>query len=189
MWLIVRFGVHEMLEYLSSFCNFYVYSHGFKEYIMEILNKIDPEEKYFKNREQTVVAPKDQVEQQMMNLNRKRFTDFRDLGDRTKPLFSAEDLDRTLVIDDQYCAIHDKAHLVMSKKFLKFSDKAPFASRDKRANWSNYQYPMPPPGGPHGLDHLILREDETKAHQVRVNPMQILNILEHFNHIFLICRS
>lgn len=78
MWLIVRYGVHEMLQYLSTFCNFYVYSHGFKEYIMAILNIIDPEEKFFKNREYTVVAPKDQEEQRMMNFNRKRFTDFRD---------------------------------------------------------------------------------------------------------------
>ena len=164
MWLIVRYGVREMLDYLSTFCNFYVYSHGFKEYIMEILNKIDPEEKYFKNREQTVVAPHDQVEQQTMNRNRKRLLDFRDPSDRTKALFSTEDLDRTLIIDDQYCAIHDKAHLVMSKKFLKFYDSAPYATRDKKANWSNYQYPLPPSQGQPGLDHVILREDLTQAH-------------------------
>ena len=60
MWLIVRYGVKEMLEYLSTFCDFYVYSHGFKEYIMAILEQIDPDEKYFKNRDYTVVAPSDQ---------------------------------------------------------------------------------------------------------------------------------
>ena len=47
MWLVVRFGVYEMLDYLNTFCNFYVYSHGLKEYIAEILKAIDPEEKYF----------------------------------------------------------------------------------------------------------------------------------------------
>ena len=62
MWLIVRYGVHEMLDFLSGFCNFYVYSHGFKEYISAILTKIDPTEKYFKNREYTVLAPKDSSE-------------------------------------------------------------------------------------------------------------------------------
>ena len=59
MWLIVRYGVFELLDYLNTFCNFYVYSHGFHTYIKEILNKIDPDEKYFKNREQTVITPKD----------------------------------------------------------------------------------------------------------------------------------
>ena len=59
MWVIVRYGVMEMLEYLSTFCEFFVYSHGFKEYIMAILEQIDPNEKYFKNRDYTVVAPRD----------------------------------------------------------------------------------------------------------------------------------
>ena len=42
-WLVVRFGVQEMLEYLSTFCDFYVYSHGFYEYVLAILDHIDPE--------------------------------------------------------------------------------------------------------------------------------------------------
>lgn len=62
MWLVVRFGVYEMLDYLITFSNFYVYSHGLKQYIFEILKAIDPEEKYFKNRKFTVVAPRDQQE-------------------------------------------------------------------------------------------------------------------------------
>ena len=169
MWLIVRYGVQEVLQYLSTFCNFYVYSHGFKEYILAILSIIDPEEKFFKNREYTVVAPKDQEEQRMMNFNRKRFTDFRDHNDRTKQLFSPEDLGRTLILDDQYCAIHDKPHLVMSKKFLKFSDSAPFANQEKRNHWNNYQYPMAASSNGSGLDHMILRDDVTKAHQVSQN--------------------
>ena len=58
MWLIVRYGVKEALDFLSTFCNFYVYSHGFQEYIDTILDKIDPEQRWFKNREKTVLAPK-----------------------------------------------------------------------------------------------------------------------------------
>jgi hypothetical protein len=77
-----------------------------------------------------------------MNSHRKRFIDFRDPNDTTKPLFSPADLARTLFFDDQYLAIHDKSHLVMSKKFLKFADSAPFANQDRKNNWNNYQYPM-----------------------------------------------
>lgn len=62
MWLIVRYGVYEMLAYLSTFCNFYVYSHGFREYILAILDIIDPDEVYFKNREFTVIAPRNKEE-------------------------------------------------------------------------------------------------------------------------------
>lgn len=74
----------------------------------------------------------------MMNYNRKRFTDFKDQFDKSKPLFSPEDLKKTLILDDQYCAIFDKPHLVMSKKFLKFSESAPNADRSKRSHWNNY---------------------------------------------------
>ena len=59
MLIVVREGVIDMLEYLSDFCNFYVYSHGMKEYIMKILEVIDPSEKYFKDRDRTVIAPLD----------------------------------------------------------------------------------------------------------------------------------
>jgi hypothetical protein len=63
MWLVVRFGVFEMLDYLKTFCNFYVYSHGLHEYIQEILKAIDPDMKYFTNLKTTVVAPRDGTEQ------------------------------------------------------------------------------------------------------------------------------
>lgn len=43
MWLVVRFGVPQALEYLSTFCTFYVYSHGLHHYVSEILNLIDPD--------------------------------------------------------------------------------------------------------------------------------------------------
>lgn len=48
-----------MLEYLHPFCNFYVYSHGLKDYVMEVLKIIDPDEKYFKDRSTKVLAPVD----------------------------------------------------------------------------------------------------------------------------------
>ena len=38
----IREGVKEMLEFLSEFCNIYVYSHGMKSYIMEVLKVLDP---------------------------------------------------------------------------------------------------------------------------------------------------
>lgn len=59
MWIVVRYGVPEMLEYLHTFCNFFVYSHGLKSYIEEILKKLDPENKYFIDRERTFIAPID----------------------------------------------------------------------------------------------------------------------------------
>ena len=37
MWLIVRYNVPQMLQYLHDFCTFYVYSHGLYEYVMAIL--------------------------------------------------------------------------------------------------------------------------------------------------------
>lgn len=37
MWLVLRYGVIEMLDYLSTFCDFFVYSHGFHDYITIIL--------------------------------------------------------------------------------------------------------------------------------------------------------
>ena len=42
MNLVVRAGVTEMLEKLSSFCTLYAYSHGLKEYVLKILEKVDP---------------------------------------------------------------------------------------------------------------------------------------------------
>jgi hypothetical protein len=54
--------------------------------------------------------------------NRKKFSDFKDPDDPSIPLFSQAELEKTLIIDDQYCAIADKDHLIMSKKFLQFVD-------------------------------------------------------------------
>lgn len=55
----IREGVQEMLELVSEFCNIYVYSHGIKSYILEVLKVLDPEEKYIKEREKRVIAPED----------------------------------------------------------------------------------------------------------------------------------
>ena len=57
MWVIVRYGVLEMLEYLSTFCNLYVYSLGIKDYIYAILDIIDPNSTFFKNRSERIVCP------------------------------------------------------------------------------------------------------------------------------------
>jgi hypothetical protein len=99
MWIVVRYGVPEMLEYLHTFCNFYVYSHGLKSYVHEILKKLDPENKYFTDREKTFLAPVDAKMQNEMNQNRKSMTDFKDPKTGLN-LFSQEDLDKTFIIDD-----------------------------------------------------------------------------------------
>ena len=59
MTLVVREGIQEMFEFLEPFCTFYVYSHGLKSYIEMILDKIDPQQKFFKERHERVIAPKD----------------------------------------------------------------------------------------------------------------------------------
>ena len=107
MCLITRHGITEMFEYLSTFCDFYVYSHGIKDYILRIIEILDPYEKFFKLRDQRVLAPKDQIEQMQMRENHKAFTDLRHPADASKPLFSQAELARTLIIDDQFCAIHE----------------------------------------------------------------------------------
>ena len=77
MWIVVRFGVPEMLSYLHTFCNFYVYSHGLKPYVEKILEILDPDQKFFQDREKTFLAPIDQSKQMEMNRNRKSMTDFK----------------------------------------------------------------------------------------------------------------
>ena len=96
-----------MLEYLSTFCKFYVYSHGLKSYIVEILKKIDPDEKYFKDRHITVLAPINQEDQQRMLHQRKGLADLRDPNDPSKPLISPEEQQKTFIVDDQIGAIRD----------------------------------------------------------------------------------
>ena len=62
MVLIVRQGVHEILEYLLPFCNFYVSSHGLKEYILKIIQILDPNERFFLKRSERLIAPIDRKE-------------------------------------------------------------------------------------------------------------------------------
>ena len=62
MTLVVREGIQEMFEFLQPFCTFYVYSHGLKSYIDLILDKIDPDQRFFKNRHERVVAPLNPLE-------------------------------------------------------------------------------------------------------------------------------
>ena len=97
--------------------------------------------------------------------NRKKFSDFRDPDDNSKPLFSKEELEKTLIIDDQYCAIFDKEHLVMSKKFLQFSDIVPYAPPQRKIHWQNYQYPYR-----NEQQHRVIERDLSRAHQVSISP-------------------
>lgn len=59
LFLSLRKNTTDLLEYLGSFCNLYVYSHGLKEYVLKILSVIDPHELYFKERHIRVLAPHD----------------------------------------------------------------------------------------------------------------------------------
>ena len=96
--VFVRIGVKEMLEHLSEFCNLYIYSHGMKTYIMEVLKNIDPLEKYFKDRERRVLAPKDGVEQ----------STFVNKGKSVKDFCSDIEESDWLIIDDQLGVIKEK---------------------------------------------------------------------------------
>ncbi len=100
MTLVVREGVYEMLEYLASFCNLYAYSHGLKDYILGILNIIDPYEKFFVRRSERVVAPVDSEEQLAFITRGKGFKDFVNPLDPCKCLFSESELQRCILIDD-----------------------------------------------------------------------------------------
>lgn len=57
--VVVRSGVNLMLERLAPFCEFYCYSHGLRSYVLKILNLLDPEVKWFKDRNVRVLAPRD----------------------------------------------------------------------------------------------------------------------------------
>lgn len=72
MVLIIRQGALEMLEYLSLFCNLYIYSHGLRGYIMEILEQIDPKQRFFPDRNYRVIAPIDDIEREKFRTNRKK---------------------------------------------------------------------------------------------------------------------
>jgi len=112
MILIVRQGVQRMLKFLSQFCVLYAYSHGVKEYIMKILDKIDPDCEFF-NRSR-VLAPETQQQQ----------GEFRNKGKSFSHLNIPEsEYNRTLIVDDQLAVINDKDHLLLSKKFMKYTDK------------------------------------------------------------------
>lgn len=82
MTLVVREGIQEMFEYLEPFCTFYVYSHGLKSYIERILDVIDPVGRFFKERHERVLAPKDPKEQREMREHAKNFRDFRQDGNK-----------------------------------------------------------------------------------------------------------
>ena len=100
MTLVVRDGIQAMFEFLEPFCTFYVYSHGLKNYIDLILEKIDPDHRFFKERHERVLAPLNSEEQHMMRQNSKSFTDFRKPGNKSQCLFTPAELQRTLIIDD-----------------------------------------------------------------------------------------
>lgn len=106
MTLVMREGIEEMFEFLEPFCTFYVYSHGLRGYIDKILDFIDPQQRYFKNRHERVLAPHNQPEQNYMRHTGKSFRDFKKLHNKKECVFTEADLERTIIIDDQYLAIH-----------------------------------------------------------------------------------
>ena len=129
MTLVTREGIQEMFEYLEPFCTFFVYSHGLKSYIEKILDVIDPHQRFFKERHERVLAPKDPKEQQKMREHAKNFRDFHRNGNSQNAcLFTDAELDRCIIIDDQYLAIHPDnrgkyaEHLPHNLTLLSFTD-------------------------------------------------------------------
>lgn len=96
MLVFVRQGVQEILEFLSPFCTFYVYSHGFLEYILGVLRILDPDSKYFKDIENRVLAPVDEAERAIFMQNRKSILDFKHPVTK-EPIFKDQDC---IIIDD-----------------------------------------------------------------------------------------
>ena len=60
MTLVLREGLQEMFEFLEPFCTFFVYSHGLLNYIHKILEFLDPSLRFFKERHERVLAPRNQ---------------------------------------------------------------------------------------------------------------------------------
>ena len=87
----------EMLDFLSQFCTFYVYSHGTRDYVLKILEFLDPEQKYFFERDVRVLAPRTMEEQHKFRAARKRLADLTHHG---RPLFDETELAYTVIIDD-----------------------------------------------------------------------------------------
>lgn len=98
MVVFLRNGVREMLDVLSEFCTLFVYSHGLLGYIHKILDKIDPEERWFQDRERRIIAPLTPADQQDFVTKGKSVTHFlqEDMGGDW------------LIFDDQFCVIHEK---------------------------------------------------------------------------------
>jgi hypothetical protein len=105
MTLVVREGVYEMLEFLKPFCNFYAYSHGLKDYIEKILEKIDPLNRFFEHRSERIRAPIDGDEQRQFIMTGKGFKDFRQVRDTSQCVFSEAELKRCVIVDDQYAVV------------------------------------------------------------------------------------
>lgn len=131
MTLVVRQGVRELLSFLSDFCVFYVYSHGVKEYILKILDILDPTFKYFDRNK--VLAPATMLEQ----------LQFKEKGKSITDVVNKDEMGRTLIVDDQYAVIDakNKSNLLLSKKFLKYAEK--LATKQKREEFNSFQFPLP----------------------------------------------
>ena len=115
-WVIERFSLQQTLSYLATFCNLFVYSHGLRDYVIEILKQIDPEKRFFRDYDQNVIAPVDNAEQEILNHKRKCFSHFKRDG---QPMFTAEEAAKCIIVDDQVNAIAADAAdvLILSKKF------------------------------------------------------------------------
>lgn len=88
-----------------------------------------------------MLAPKNFEEQKFFSKRGKNLVDFKELSDPAKPLFRSQDLDQTLIIDDQYMTIANQSHLIISKKFLQYANECANASPDQHVKWNIYQFP------------------------------------------------
>lgn len=108
MTMVIREGVYQMLEFLRPFCKFFAYSHGLKDYVLEILKVLDPYGKFFMERKERVLAPENPAEQKAFVQRKKSFQDFTHPLDLCRQLFSEAEQRRSVLIDDQFGVVNQR---------------------------------------------------------------------------------
>ena len=101
--MVLRPYLFEFLERTSKLYNLYIYSHGRYEYVCCALDVIDKDEKYIKKSRiyKNMKQPKAQGLKLLDNFN-----------------MSAEEKEKTIIIDDYRCIWQEEQKVICSKKFI-----------------------------------------------------------------------